>query len=146
LKASRKYNIISHESTLVTFNEPSHLEGNPDYKRYGQSIIYDYKKNDFAVLSLNISTLKKHLNYDPPENDLFKEFVNDSNAWVQGRATIPYGDKILLFLNDTRSGNQLWATTITIKKTDGLMQDDYTIDYYPQSIKFHTGLSKIKNL
>lgn len=82
MKASRKYNIHNHDSNLVTFNEPSHLEGNPDYKRYGQSIIYDHKKNDFAVLSLNISTLKNHLNYTPPEKDLFKEFVNDSNAWV----------------------------------------------------------------
>lgn len=26
------------------------------------------------------------------------------------------------------------------------MKNDYTIDFYPQSIKFHTGLSKIKNL
>jgi hypothetical protein len=50
-------------------------------------------------------------------------------------------------LNDTRSGNQLWATTITIKKKDsGTFENDYTIDYYPQAIKFHKGLSKIKNL
>lgn len=43
MKAQKKYNQFPNGSTLVTFYEPGHLEGNPDYKRYGESIVFDFK-------------------------------------------------------------------------------------------------------